>query len=330
MGNPFPFLQMTTVSQRQMIRLFNFHEQICYALISKKSAEFVKSLNLKVKAFSIEFLSPKRIEITIGDWGKNTTIRTNLIDYWGTGHSIIQFPMNNPPRWIYLNIGILEFLKLLSEIYHCKFLNYHFGNSKLWLPMEIIEKLSNGFQVDTLAITNKLKDIRRILKYHLPVNDLSILGNFSLTTREYEEIVYIWEYDYLLLAFFHLYDFSFLQFKTCHLEFLYIRENLPRIFNQFLEKWTQSETYPKLKSMMIRWECPGFGAEIDTILEGVQYKRLPNTQTLQFKCCYVSYYWYPMDTIHGKYGIRNHADNQKAVLAIESSRGAFYWNFYVV
>ncbi|UMM21536.1 hypothetical protein L5515_003173 [Caenorhabditis briggsae] len=181
MGNPFPFLQMTTVSQRQMIRLFNFHEQICYALISKKSAEFVKSLNLKVKAFSIEFLSPKRIEITIGDWGKNTTIRTNLIDYWGTGHSIIQFPMNNPPRWIYLNIGILEFLKLLSEIYHCKFLNYHFGNSKLWLPMEIIEKLSNGFQVDTLAITNKLKDIRRILKYHLPVNDLSILVIFSST-----------------------------------------------------------------------------------------------------------------------------------------------------
>ncbi|CAS00186.1 Protein CBG25813 [Caenorhabditis briggsae] len=184
---------MTKVSQRQMVRLFNFHEQICYALISKKSAEFVRSLNLKANAFAIKSLTPKRIEIQIGD-SEDSIIRTNLIDYWGKGTSIIPFSNNRPKRWIYLNIGILEFLKLLSEIYHCKFLRFHFGYSHHYPPMEIIEKLSNGFQIDSLILLNQYVNVKRILKHHLPAKNLTIQGNVFLTMQEYEEIVLIWEF----------------------------------------------------------------------------------------------------------------------------------------
>ncbi|CAO4368365.1 unnamed protein product [Caenorhabditis nigoni] len=326
-SNPFPFLKMSEVSQRQMVRLFNFHEQICYSLISKKSAEFVNSLNLKVNAFSIEFISPKRIEIQIGE-SENSKIRINLVDYWGKGHSIIQFPNNRPKRWIYLNIGILEFLKHLSEIYHCNFLRFHFGVSDRYPPIDIIEKLSNGFQIDHLILTNAYLKYEKILKRFLPVRKLSIPLNFFITMQEYEQAVLNWEYDFLHLSF--DYDFNFSQFKTQHLDFENARESLPRLFNRFLEQWTQSETYPKFESVMVRFHSSNVSAAIDTILGGLWYKRLPNDLKLEFKFYYDSYNKNPMEIVHGKYEIRRHTDNQKAILAIESRRGRYYLNFYVV
>ncbi|PIC41079.1 hypothetical protein B9Z55_008615 [Caenorhabditis nigoni] len=194
--------------------------------------------------------------------------------------------------------------------------------------MEIIEKLSNGFQIDSLFLLNEYVNVKRILKHHLPAKNLTIQGNLFQTMQEYEEIVLIWEYDFLHLTF--NYDFEFLQFKTCHLEFLSSKANLPQLFNRFLEQWTQSKTYPKFQSMMVRLHDPSFNIPTDTILEGIWHHRLPNNHKLEFKCDYFWYNLYRMETVHGKYEIRRHADNQKAILSIESVDNLFYWNFYVV